>query len=531
VIRQQAGSLLARQAGLERLAESAETHVAVMRRYAERRLDQVADLPEYAGPFDWPPGGVDPGPAQGALFANPATLTPDQRREVTAISAIFSLAEATHATRPYLRWSYYFSDSRAFMALYPWAPAPDILGIEPDATLKAFFDYDLFTMGEPAKNPDRKAYWTPVYVDAGGAGLMVTHAAPVWTGGRFRGVVATDVLLSYISTFLDGFPPTIARVAVVDQQGNLIASPGGVALTADVPTRAETLFGALSLTSTDGDFVRRDADLVSVSPIPGTPWLLVTDLQLAQVRAAALAQVTPLLALLAAVLAGLTAAVVLFSRQFVMPAVALVDYGALPAATAITRDLPTLPEVWRPLAERVLTGSRAQATQTAQLRAMVDGVPLRVVYLDSQRILRDVNREFLAFAGVERSTVLGQPLARVLGDAVDTHVAAMAPAIQRGETSRFEGWQTYRDHGDRFVQMSILPFTPPGEAEAGFLTFTRDLTDLKVAETEAARSLANLGERESRYRSVVVSALDAIIVMDDEGLAVEFNPTAERVFG
>src|SRR5688500_3036500 len=36
---------------------------------------------------------------------------------------------------------------------------------------------------------------------------------------------------------------------------------------------------------------------------------------------------------------------------------------------------------------------------------------------------------------------------------------------------------------------------------------------------------------DARYRAIVHSALDAIIVIDDAGLIREFNPAAERVFG
>ena len=61
-------------------------------------------------------------------------------------------------------------------------------------------------MATPDKNPKGEAFWTPVYLDAFGAGLMVSHGAPVTANGKFAAVVGADVLLAFLSNFLDGFP-------------------------------------------------------------------------------------------------------------------------------------------------------------------------------------------------------------------------------------------------------------------------------------------------------------------------------------
>jgi len=75
-----------------------------------------------------------------------------------------------------------------------------------------------YVSAAPEANPDRTAVWSPVYVDATGKGLMVTAAAPVYTGcgagrpfdcaqgdgeGRFIGVVGIDVTLKDISTSVE----------------------------------------------------------------------------------------------------------------------------------------------------------------------------------------------------------------------------------------------------------------------------------------------------------------------------------------
>lgn len=61
-----------------------------------------------------------------------------------------------------------------------------------------------YVSAAPQANPARKVVWSPVYVDATGKGLMVTAAAPVYTGqGKFVGVVGIDVTLKDISASVE----------------------------------------------------------------------------------------------------------------------------------------------------------------------------------------------------------------------------------------------------------------------------------------------------------------------------------------
>ena len=79
----------------------------------------------------------------------------------------------------------------------------------------------------PENNPGRAVVWSPVYVDATGQGLMVTAAAPVYTGrGEFVGVVGIDATLKDISANVEE-----ARLLgsgysfLVDETGRAIALP------------------------------------------------------------------------------------------------------------------------------------------------------------------------------------------------------------------------------------------------------------------------------------------------------------------
>lgn len=517
-------------AELGELAGDVRTHVSILRAFTEGRLARSGATETYLGPVEW----LSPLPGLhkplGLVMADPALLVPADRQEMAAVLPLFDISQAMHAAAPGLKWSYFFSGTKRFVAIYPRVPAAEMLaGGDPSGVFRSFFDYDLFTFGEPQNNADHSAYWTPVYLDAGGAGLMVTHGTPVWANGRFRGIVAADLLISEVAKRIAAAPGSQGDVAVLDQKGNVIAATGLPLVAQAAAPPADTVLNGVRLDELGPGFRHFAGRWVARRGIAGTPWHLVVTVPDAVTQAAVVQRVLPLFLLLGCVLAGVVLLVLLVRRQFVLPAVTLARYAALaPAEAAVAPDLP---RPWQALTDRIQGAARAELANIRQMRAMIDGIPLRAVYVDADFVYRDANREFLDFVGLEREQLIGRSVAEVLGPKVAAEYAALEPQILRGEVARFEGWIEFASKGRRFLQVSVLPFLREGETRAGFLTFTRDLTELKEAETEAERSHFALREREERYRAVVLAALDAIVVMDEDGRVLEFNPAAEQTFG
>ena len=61
--------------------------------------------------------------------------------------------------------------------------------------------------------------------------------------------------------------------------------------------------------------------------------------------------------------------------------------------------------------------------------------------------------------------------------------------------------------------------------------FSRDLTELKQGEERLAERMAALHASQALNAAITASALDCIVVIDENGRVVEFNPAAERTFG
>ena len=69
-----------------------------------------------------------------------------------------------------------------------------------------------------------------------------------------------------------------------------------------------------------------------------------------------------------------------------------------------------------------------------------------------------------------------------------------------------------------------VPLRNEKEDVISMLAVTIDITDRKKAEE-------SLRESEERFRAITATASDAILLMDDEGKIVYWNPAAERIFG
>jgi PAS domain S-box-containing protein len=165
------------------------------------------------------------------------------------------------------------------------------------------------------------------------------------------------------------------------------------------------------------------------------------------------------------------------------------------------------------------------ALTISQLRAILDAIPARITLLDRQRRHRYINLEYARFAGRPEEEILGRTVAEILGaeayGPLRHYYEQLQPHSQlalAGEASQWEGWLPYSGHGEPcFVQRFYLPHRNDAGEVDGYFILTRDLTELKRGEALNA--------------AIIASALDCIIVVDENGDVVEFNPAAERVFG
>ncbi|MEA2789390.1 MAG: hypothetical protein QOG73_1796 [Acetobacteraceae bacterium] len=168
----------------------------------------------------------------------------------------------------------------------------------------------------------------------------------------------------------------------------------------------------------------------------------------------------------------------------------------------------------------------------AQLRVLLDNIPARVALLDRERRHRYVNQEYMQFAGRPMEAILGRTVAEITGAETYAALRGLSDKALSGEAVQWKGWMLRHDDGEPlFVERFYVPFRGPDGSIDGYFTLTRDLTELKRSEERLAEQVAALHASEALATAITTAALDCVVVIDEAGRVVVFNPAAESTFG
>ena len=554
---------LAGKAHEERLAlapilNAAVDHVHGLRKLMEDRLTGRLPQPEAAlrrelRPARHPDGmagvfldslaGTPRAQAAGNVLGDSALLQrpPAEMVELDAALDLFVPMWTAHMAAPQLRWSYYLSARGDLMTMFPFAPSSEFIaqGRYPTMSglIAGWLGYDVFVDGTPARNPTGAPYWTGPYQDAGGAGWMVSHAAPVYAGGRFMGVVGTDILLSSLQDFLRAIDWPVGQVWIVDQNGRVLtardpapAAGGGTATLAELLPAPLAEVPMAELLAPRSGFAILAGHAVMAEPVPGTPYALLYVVPQSAITWLILPRLVPYALILVGLVLTLLAAFLLLQRRVVGPALALVRHIQDESQGIPARSPARVPAQWRPwftAVSEAFTGSRHFQTKLAEsearLRAAAESIPDGLAIYDSDDRLVFFNSRYPQHMTTQaRSTLaLGKRWADWVREAAalgpvyhpemgEEAVEARIAARERGEVDR-----EHRLIDGRWVRVRSNPM--PG---GGHVHLTADLT----------------AERQQRQeRTLVATAMgqvgDSIEIASTDYRLVYVNPAFTRLTG
>lgn len=96
-------------------------------------------------------------------------------------------------------------------------------------------------------------------------------------------------------------------------------------------------------------------------------------------------------------------------------------------------------------------------------------------------------------------------------------------ASERGQFEG-EGWRVRKDGAIIWVYVAVTALRDQQDTLNGYAVVTRDIT-------EHRRSHQELQDQKRRLRSIVETAVDAVVIIDERGVVESFNPAGERMFG
>ncbi len=183
--------------------------------------------------------------------------------------------------------------------------------------------------------------------------------------------------------------------------------------------------------------------------------------------------------------------------------------------------------VARDVSAREQAVTRAQQAE-ARLRTAIDSLPDAFVVYDAEDRLVTFNERYrelyptsadLLIPGAKFEDMIREGVRR--GQYLEAGDDPEAWIQERLELHRNPPSEPLEQHLDDGRWLRVFERRTPDGQTVGFRI---DITELKQREEALRRS-------ESHLRAMVHAALDAIIVLDEDGTVVDFNPAAERTFG
>ena len=159
------------------------------------------------------------------------------------------------------------------------------------------------------------------------------------------------------------------------------------------------------------------------------------------------------------------------------------------------------------------------------LAAIVDSTEDAIIRHDLTGVMLSWNRGAQTMLGYASSEMIGRPVSHLLPRDDDGYLDSVLRQVRGGVSVDPRDLVMLTKDGQRIqVSVTVSPIRDADGRATAAVMMARDLTAQRRAEQALRRS-------EVRWRAIIESAVDAIVLINRRGTIEFFNPAAERIFG
>jgi PAS domain S-box-containing protein len=181
-----------------------------------------------------------------------------------------------------------------------------------------------------------------------------------------------------------------------------------------------------------------------------------------------------------------------------------------------TADLAVASERLRSEQIKRAAAEKAALAGEERFQVIADSLPEPLSDIAPDQRYRFTNVAFEEWFGLASEQASTRSVREVMGEEIYRTIQTHLEKALQGQSTNFEGHLSFERAGRRYVHIDFVPRSDHGSEAYGCYSVLRDLTQLK--------------EAEEKFRRVVETAPDAIVLVNPQGQIVMTNPRAEQMF-